>query len=126
VFKVGHSWSSGTIKNRVGFVHVVDGAAVVYPRGELDLPTNPDLQELLDRARATRAPSVVVDLREVSFIDAPSVGVLVSAWSAAQRSGQQLRVNGLANQPARVFDILSLRDLLIPRSAGVSPTGRNG
>jgi anti-anti-sigma factor len=124
VFQVVHTWSSVTIENRVGYVRVVGGTAVVCPRGELDLATISDVQELLDRARATRVSSVVVDLCEVSFIDAGNVGALVGAWSAARQSGQRLRVDGLANQPARVFDILRLRGLLMPHSSNVGATGR--
>jgi anti-sigma B factor antagonist len=118
------TWSSGAIENRVGCMYVVDSAAVVSLRGELDLATTPDLQELLDRAGAAPASSILVDLSGVSFIDAHTIGVIICAWTAAQRSGQQLRVDGLANQPARVFDILELRGWLAPHGPEVSTAGR--
>jgi anti-sigma B factor antagonist len=119
-----HTWSNVRTENRIGYVRVVDGAAVVSPRGELDLTVSSELQQLLDQARATRASSVLVDMCEVSFVDARSVAVLIGAWSAARQSGQRLRVDGLGNQPARVFGILELRGLLIPHSSGVGVLGR--
>jgi anti-anti-sigma factor len=126
VFEMVLIWSNETTQNRVGCLRVDDRAAVLCLRGELDLATTPDMRKLLDTARATPASSILVDLREVSFIDAPSVGELVAAWSAAAQSGQQLRVTGLANQPARVFEILGLRGLLVPRGPEVGTAGRTG
>jgi anti-anti-sigma factor len=118
------SWSSAKTENGVGSVRVVDSVAIVRLRGEVDLTTSCDLRELLSTARATRASTVLVDMRGVSFIDASSVGVIISARVAARRSGQQLWVDGLVKQPARVFDILGLRGLF--GSAARVPAARAG
>ena len=103
---------------------MVDGVAIVRLRGELDLATVHDVRQLLDKARRTQASKVLVCLGGVSFVDAATVGVIVSAWSAARDSGQQLRVEGLVEQPARVFDVLGLRGLLVPPGPSVGTSGR--
>lgn len=106
-------------KNDVGSVSLgADGVVVVRLHGELDLATRHELEELLAAARSSAVSTVRVDLSRVSFIDASSVGVIVAAWLAARGRGQRCGVEGLAEQPARVFDVLGLHCLLLrPRSA---------
>jgi anti-sigma B factor antagonist len=63
-------------------------ATWVRPRGELDLCSAPELREAL---RAQRGP-VVLDLRELAFIDASGLHVMVEADVRARRDGLDLTV----------------------------------
>lgn len=102
-------------KNDVGSLCLgVDGVAMVRLHGELDLATRQELEELLAAAGALVVSTVVVDMSRVSFIDAGSIGVLVATWRAARDRGRRCVVRGLAEQPARVFDVLGLDGLLRP------------
>lgn len=75
VFSVGH--------------HDHDGRAVFVPRGELDLATAAQLEEpvlaALDEGR-----SVVIDLRELAFMDSSGVRVLIAAHGRAGDGGVRL------------------------------------
>ncbi|GAA2246397.1 STAS domain-containing protein [Streptomyces indiaensis] len=53
-----------------------DTTRVVSLHGELDLLTAPALRAGLDRATAGPCPDLVLDLRQVSFIDCAGLGVL--------------------------------------------------
>jgi anti-sigma B factor antagonist len=67
-----------------------DGRAVVLIRGELDLATAPDLERVLtEHLDAER--DVVVDLRELDFMDSTGLRVLVAAH-ARVRDGQRFLV----------------------------------
>jgi anti-anti-sigma factor len=67
-----------------------DGRAVVLIRGELDLATAPDLERVLtEHLDAER--DVVVDLRELDFMDSTGLRVLVAAHSRV-RDGQRFLV----------------------------------
>jgi anti-anti-sigma factor len=100
--------------NAVGSVRVgVHGDLVVRLHGELDLATRDELEDLLAASRSSAVSTVRVDLSRVSFIDASSVGVIVAAWLAARARGQLCGVDGLAEQPARVFEVLGLHCLLL-------------
>lgn len=96
-----------------------DGLVLVRPRGELDLATGPKLDELLTAARSHADPTVRVDLSRVSFIDASSIGRMVASWVAARDQGRRFGVDGLAGQPARVFEVLALDSLLLRRQGPV-------
>lgn len=55
------------------------GDTVVEVGGEIDVATAPEFRDCLYRAIDTQPRRVVADLRQVSFIDSVSLGVLVGA-----------------------------------------------
>ena len=59
--------------------------AVIRAEGELDIAAVPQLRERVDRA-ARRAPRVVVDLRDVTFMDTYVLRTLIARSQAATRS----------------------------------------
>ena len=71
-------------------VHRDGATAVVTPCGEVDLATVCALRVALDKAG--RCAVLVLDLREMSFMDSSGVGVLVDERRRAGREGFCLRV----------------------------------
>jgi anti-anti-sigma factor len=61
-----------------------DGRAVVVIRGELDIATAPDLEAALTE-RLAAGQDVVVDLRELAFLDSTGLRVLVASHARAGR-----------------------------------------
>jgi anti-anti-sigma factor len=64
-------------------------AAWVHVAGALDIATTPQLVETLD-ASMSDARLVVLDLRELTFMDCAGVHAIVDAGSRARRAGRQL------------------------------------
>jgi anti-sigma B factor antagonist len=64
-------------------------AAVVVPTGELDLATAPALEEALERAFSGGSARVVLDLRELEFIDSSGLRTLLTARRQAEVAGAQ-------------------------------------
>jgi anti-sigma B factor antagonist len=60
---------------------------VVIPVGELDFGTSPDLEAVL----AAQSGPVVVDLRELSFIDLTGLRLLLEADARSRQDGMNLR-----------------------------------
>jgi anti-anti-sigma factor len=86
-----------------------DGSALVLAvSGELDLATCPELEEHLGRAFASSAELVIVDLRELEFIDSTGLSVLVKAHQQAAEAGARF---GLVNGGSQVRRLLSLTGL---------------
>jgi len=69
----------------------VDGRAHMTLRGELDLATAPELEQLLTE-RIDAKQDVVVDLRGLEFMDSSGIRVLVAAHTRAGRNGTRLFV----------------------------------
>lgn len=103
----------------------VDGAVVVRVAGELDLSTSAEWRrKLMKLAESDPYTVAVLDLSDVQFIDAHSVGLIVAACSAARKRGRRLEVDGLQGIPAVVFRRLGLEPLLA-RRRNEEMAGRN-
>jgi anti-anti-sigma factor len=65
----------------------LDGRSVVTIRGELDLATAPDLEQAINE-RLDAGDAVIVDLRELQFMDSTGLRVLVHAHARAGEQGR--------------------------------------
>ena len=81
------------------------GAAVIVVGGELDLASSPVLQHAIESAFQSDAEVLVLDLRELEFMDSTGLSVLVKAHHAAQRSERRLY---LVRGPSQVHRLLTL------------------
>jgi anti-sigma B factor antagonist len=62
------------------------------PRGELDLATAPELEDKVLDALRDGSRTVILDLRELTFMDSTGVRTIVAAHQTAGDSGCGLRV----------------------------------
>lgn len=91
-----------------------EGCVTFTPRGELDLATVPEMEgKVLDAVRSAAAP-VIVDLRELTFMDSTGVRTIVAAHQLAEESGCELRVVRPSRESpvARVIEISGIGDAL--------------
>jgi anti-sigma B factor antagonist len=79
--------------------------AVIKVSGELDLASSPALEEELERAATSDASLVVVDLRDLEFMDSTGLSVLVRAHQRAAESSHRF---GLINGSPQVQRLLTL------------------
>ena len=95
-------------------VEADDGRVSFIPRGELDLATAPELEEKVLEAVRGGDRSVVLDLRELTFMDSTGVRTIVAAHKAAEEAGTDLRVirPGADNPVSRVIEISGIDDAL--------------
>lgn len=67
-------------------LNMLPGCALVTAIGEVDMATAPALREAL-REGLVHSPRVVVDLRDVRFLDSTGLHVLVTACRHTRRGG---------------------------------------
>lgn len=85
---------------------------VVIAAGEIDLATSPQLREALLNP-AAHAANVVLDLREVTFIDSSGLGVIVGQHKRAQERDEQFAVAvGGAAAVQRILELSGLVKVL--------------
>jgi anti-anti-sigma factor len=91
-----------------------EGSTTFKPRGELDLATAPELEDQVLSAVRSGAQPVVLDLRELTFMDSTGVRTIVAAHQAAEETGHDLRVIRPARDSAvsRVIEISGIDDAL--------------
>ncbi|WP_433375271.1 STAS domain-containing protein [Actinoplanes sp. CA-142083] len=84
-------------------------ATRVSLRGEVDVLTVDQVRVALEEALAAHTREIVVDLRELSFIDSTGLGALIYGFQRAREKGIRFRLAG----PTRsVHQILALSGLL--------------
>jgi anti-sigma B factor antagonist len=80
-------------------------ATVIAVSGELDLASSPALQEELDRVAVSDSQMLIIDLRELDFMDSTGLSVLVRAHQRIEEQGRQL---AMVKGPQQVQRLLSL------------------
>ena len=93
-------------------IHNEGGAAVVAVSGELDLRTSPELEAQLIRAFEAGAELVILDLRQIEFMDSTGLRVVLSAHQRAHETGRRFALVRGADQVERVLTLTGVRDLL--------------
>ena len=85
---------------------------VIAVRGELDLASSPALQEELDRVAASDAKLLIIDLRNLDFMDSTGLSVLVRAHQRATETGQRFAVVRGPQQVQRLLTLTGVADRL--------------
>jgi anti-anti-sigma factor len=86
-----------------------DGRAHLSLRGELDLATAPELEQLVNE-RLDEGQEVVVDLRGLEFMDSSGIRVLVAAHARAARNDTRFFVvrPAAASAVAKIVEVSGL------------------
>jgi anti-sigma B factor antagonist len=79
---------------------------VVTPSGEVDLGTAGQLRSALQRSR--EAGPVVLDLRDVTFMDSVGLGLVIEEHRRAEREGDDFRLRRGPENVQRLFDMTGL------------------
>jgi len=101
---------------------------VVWLRGEHDVSTVAALSEVMARAIALDDADVVVDLSEVQFMGAATVGVIIRARQFLRLRSRSLVLRSPSECARRILDVCGHSDLLLdPRITDATPlTGPAG
>jgi anti-sigma B factor antagonist len=85
-----------------------DGATVVTVRGEVDLGSGHHLRDIVLEQLLAGRLRVVVDLREVEFLDSVGLGMLVAARKRARSLGGDLLVVATTDRVRRPFEVTGI------------------
>jgi anti-sigma B factor antagonist len=88
---------------------------VIRVAGELDLSGCPRLDHALREAEVSHAVRILLDLDELTFIDAAGLSVLVAAWHRSITDSNRLQVTPGRGNVASMFRLTAL-DLVLPFS----------
>ena len=85
---------------------------IIGVTGELDLASSPALEQELESGTASRAEVVIVDLRQLEFMDSTGLSVLVRAHQRATDNGQRFAVVQGPQQVQRLLSLTGVADRL--------------
>lgn len=102
-------------------VHAEGSVEIVVVRGEVDIATADAVRADLARA-FERGDNVVLDLREVSFMDTQGLAVVIEAQQACAADGSRFAITRAPDHVHRLFDMIGLTTRLAvlddPAAAG--------
>jgi anti-anti-sigma factor len=87
-------------------------AVVVGVSGELDLASSPELESELERSTSSDAELLIIDLRELEFMDSTGLSVLVRAHQKATQSGKRFAVVKGSQQVQRLLSLTGVAERL--------------
>ncbi|MBT8250794.1 MAG: STAS domain-containing protein [Acidimicrobiia bacterium] len=86
------------------------GAALVHIDGEIDLSTAPQLERELANTLDSR--NLIVDLRDVEFMDSTGIGVLVRTSRKVTADGRTMQLVCAAGPVKRVIEVSGLESVI--------------
>jgi anti-sigma B factor antagonist len=69
-----------------------DGAVLVALSGELDVDSTGEVEERLIAVEESAPQRIVIDLRELAFIDSTGLSLLINANRRAEKGGRRLTI----------------------------------
>ena len=89
-----------------------DGAVHVRLSGELDISTAQQLEDDLRRVEAERPELIVLDLRDLAFMDSTGLRLLIMADARAKEEGRRLAIGRGNEMIQRVLHLTRLDERL--------------
>jgi anti-sigma B factor antagonist len=93
-------------------VRTEGNAAVIVVRGELDLASSPALEEQLEQLRGSETKLLVLDLRELEFMDSTGLSIIVNAHQRLAEDGRELTLVRGPQQVQRLLDLTGVAERL--------------
>jgi anti-sigma B factor antagonist len=87
-------------------------AVVVTLEGELDLASAPLLESEIESAEVAAAAGVVLDLRELQFVDSTGLRMIFGAQSRSRERGQEFAITRGSEQVQRLLAITRMGEHL--------------
>ncbi len=97
-------------------VRTVEDHAVLDVVGEVDVYSAPELRERLSELLTATAPSLIVNLAEVTFLDSTGIGTLVAGLNRAVQFGGTLTLVCDHERILKLFRITGLDSVFAIRS----------
>jgi anti-anti-sigma factor len=94
-----------------------NGIARLALRGELDMQTVNVLSPWLEWAERVGASAIVLDLRDLTFVDSTGLRAFINAWDRASTNGHRLLFVGVADAPRRLFEMTGTEFMLDERAS---------
>jgi anti-anti-sigma factor len=88
------------------------GVARVALRGELDLATLPSLEDHLSSLEGDGVKAIILDLRDLRFIDSTGLRALLEAWDRAASNGHRLAIVGASDAARKLLAITGTERML--------------
>lgn len=88
-----------------------NGVLVCCVSGEIDINTSPQVKKIFDRIIASKKEKIVINLKEVAYIDSSGLATLVEILKGLRVYGGKLKISNLSQKVKSLFEITKLEKL---------------
>lgn len=88
-----------------------NGISIFRMSGDIDINTSPDLKKSFDVAVGAKKGKIVINLKEVSYVDSSGLATLVEILKNMRTYGGQLKLANLSDKVRGLFEITKLDKL---------------
>ena len=99
-------------RNFAVHTHTTESAITLALSGELDLVASPALERAMEAQAQSDAQLVVVDLRQLDFMDSTGLHTVLRIQQAAQDAGRRFALIRGPDQVQRLFELTGLTETL--------------
>jgi anti-anti-sigma factor len=93
-------------------IEVTDVSNTLFLKGELDLSQAAEMRSTIDPLAAETGKSLVLNLRDLSYIDSTGIGMIVSILKTRDVLKAPFHVEAIPPKIQRLFDITGLTPFL--------------
>ena len=89
-----------------------DGAVSIALHGQIDVHAEDAMHQAYAQAAGVRGRVLVLDFRDVDYINSTGIALIVRLLADARAAGLQLRAFGLSRHYREIFEITRLSDFI--------------
>ena len=79
--------------------------------GDVDINSSPDIRRAFDELAGLKQKKIIINLKEVSYIDSSGLATLVEMLKKAKSYGGRLKLSNLADRVKGLFEITKLEKI---------------
>ena len=88
-----------------------NGISICRMTGDIDINTSPDIKKSFDEITKEKKDKVVINLRDVSYVDSSGLATLVEILKNLRAYGGKLKLTNLSAKVKGLFEITKLDKL---------------
>lgn len=92
-------------------VEKLDGIVDIVPQGEIDLHNSPQLRQNLQQIIKDGKTNVIINLKNVSYMDSSGLATLVEAFQKLMKKGKKLVLYSLSDAVKNILSITRLDEI---------------
>ncbi len=88
-----------------------NGVKICHIAGDIDINTSPQVKKALDVLTKEKAPKVLINLKDVPYVDSSGLATLVEILKNFRSHGGKLKLCNLSDKVQSLFEITKLEKL---------------
>jgi len=93
-------------------VRDIPGVEVIDLQGEINAFADQELSAAYDLAEEHNTQTIVLNFREVSYMNSTGIALIVGLLARARKAGRRMAVYGLSDHYQEIFQITRLADFM--------------